>query len=864
MLRVGRQNRLLFVNMKASGFRNADNNFTLVLASADRLGHMSGRATAAEFGNRDVMQTRVQCPACKASFEVPAELVGRDGECSQCRKVFRVTPLAGDVDSSVLSSGDSNATLEMPIVDEDRPAADTDEFEIPDIPVPPAEATESDAPIGKTPELEIPELDMPELDVPPQPAFVSKKKKKTESAADVPSLSDSQDDSAEELPPILVEDDGSLFGDEIPELEEVRTPVSRYDSEDEVDPDEGGSYSLAGSSPSPKKRKAKKARRKKAVRKKTATKRRGGSASAEGDSRATSDHDLEVGEVQLFDDVLHDDDDDGAGPSSSPVMLRRSGSFRSAGKSTPEQPSVGKSPGKNSGRSPAPAGRKPEKRAKRQAPTQSERAGSDSGKQSSKPVLKRRGSEGRPSSSRSESNIGNAPRPRSESSPLSPELRKMLIMIVGGGAGFVLLFTVFSHLTSGPSVITPTALAPVPNQGSDSIQTGDTKSSVERANRIRTAPGPPRRVDDTAGQAASSDGTSSSENGTPGSQLPGNMTVVAVPVGAQAIVPGNGSSDSSGNFQTDDDELFPVDMVEIPRFPDISRPRASTISGVVFHEISIGGLNQEQASDDEPLPGSQMDMILYLPSGVHGRGSLPCVMIAAAGTTLLEGNGCYDESYQSETIPYVQQGFAVLGYSLDGPLASDEPSKLESKTAYEQFRAAHAGLVNSRNALEFLLRKVPAINVQRIFAAGHSSAGTLALLFAEHESRLAGCVAYAPCVDVEKRLAEYISNPLVEVLLPEVDQFVRQGSPQRHFRSLKCPVFLFHAEGDSNAPFEESREFAERLNAQGTPCKLESVPGGDHYNSMLTDGIPRGIAWLKNTATQPPPVSDEPSDSAPK
>jgi len=808
------------------------------------------------------MQTRVQCPACKASFEVPAELVGRDGECSQCRKVFRVTPLAGEVDPSVLSNGDSNATLEMPIVDEDRPAADTDEFEIPDTP---AEPTEPDAPIGKTPELEIPELDIPELDVPPSPpAFVSKKKKKTESAAEVPSLDDSKDDSAEELPPVLIEDDGSLFGDEIPELEEVRTPVSRYDSEDEVDPDEGGSYSLAGSSPSPKKRKAKKARRKKAVRKKTATKRRGRQASAEGDSRATSDHDLEVGEVQLFDDVLHDEEDDGARSSSSPIMLPRSGSFRSAGKSTPEKPSIGKPSGKNSERAPTPASRKPAKRAKRQAPTRIERAGSDSGRESSKPVLKRRRSEGRPSSSRSESNIGNAPRPRSESSPLSPELRKMLVMIVGGGAGFVLLFTAFSHLTSGPSVTTPTALAPVPNQGSDSIQTGDTKSSVERANRIRTAPGPPRRVDDTAGQAASSDGTSSSENGTPGSQLPDNMRVVAVPVGTQGTVPGTGSSDSAGNFQTEDDELFSVGTVEIPTFPELGRPRASTISGVVFHEISVGRLKQEQTPDDEPLPGSRMDMILYLPRGTHERGSLPCVMIAAAGTTLLEGNGCYDESYQSETIPYVQQGFAVLGYSLDGPLVSDEPSKLESKAAYEQFRAAHAGLVNSRNAMEFLLRKVPAINHEKIFAAGHSSAGTLSLLFAEHESRLAGCIAYAPCVDVEKRLAEYISNPLAEVLLPEVEPFVRQGSPQRHFQSLKCPVFLFHAEGDTNAPFDESREFAERLTAQGTPCELASVPDGDHYNSMLKDGIPRGIAWLKNAATQTSPVSDEPSEPAPK
>ena len=673
------------------------------------------------------MQTRVQCPACKASFEVPAVLAGRDGECSQCRQVFRLKPLSGEVDSSVLSNGDSSATLEMPIVAEGRASADTDEFEIPDSSAISLEATDSELRTPNTPELEISELKQPELDVP----------------------------------------------------------------------------APSGSSPSPKKRKAKKVRRKKSVRKKTATKRRGESVLTEGDSRATSDHDLEVGEVQVFDDVQHDDD--GAGLSSSPIILRRSGSFPATGKSTIDKSPTGKSPGKNSGRSLATVSRKHEK-------------------------------------------------------------RKKLIMIVGGAVGLLLLFTAFSYLTSGPPVIMPTAQsgagrsggtqpsgsAPVPNQGGDSIQTGDTTSSVERANRIRTAPGLPRHPDDAADGA---------KGGTVDAQLSGNRTIVASSVDAQEIVP---DSVSAGNFQTADDKLFSIDTVEIPTFPEPGRRRASTVSGVVFYEIAIVGLDQEKTRDDDSLPGSRMHMILYLPSATHARGSLPCVMIAAAGTTLLEGNGCYDESYQSETIPYVKQGFAVLGYSLDGPIASDDPSKMESKAAYDRFRAAHAGLVNSRNAMEFLLQKVPAINHERIFTAGHSSAGTLSLLFAEHESRLAGCIAYAPCIDVEKRLSEYIANPLVEILMSEVDQFVRQGSPQRHLRSLKCPVFLFHAEGDTNVPFAESREFAERLNAQGTPCKLESVPDGDHYSSMLVDGIPRGISWLKDTAMQTSPVSSSPSGPGPQ
>ncbi|MGZ0164799.1 MAG: MJ0042-type zinc finger domain-containing protein, partial [Planctomycetales bacterium] len=114
------------------------------------------KARPAHFGKRKAMQIRVQCPACEASFEVPTALVGRDGECSQCRKVFRVTPLSDEVDPSVLTSGDSNATLEMPVVDDDGPAPDTDEFEVPEIPEAPSEAAQSAAP-----ELEVPELEVP-------------------------------------------------------------------------------------------------------------------------------------------------------------------------------------------------------------------------------------------------------------------------------------------------------------------------------------------------------------------------------------------------------------------------------------------------------------------------------------------------------------------------------------------------------------------------------------------------------------------------------------------------------------------------------------------------------------------------------
>ncbi|NQV25664.1 MAG: prolyl oligopeptidase family serine peptidase [Rhodopirellula sp.] len=827
------------------------------------------------------MQIRVQCPACKATFEVPAALVGRDGECSRCLKVFRVAPLSGQVDPAVLASTDSGATLEMPIFDDNRSAPDTDEFDIPDLPAAPVV---SSSPVEA--ELAIPASDIPELDL-SEPRNNPPTKRK--SAEALPALDVTFKDGADKTPLPDVEDDGSLFDGDIPELEEIREPISRYAAEDEIDPDAGGSYSLAGSPPAREKRTAKTARRKKPQRKSTTPKEDRSAASFSGGEtssggEASAGKELDVDEVQLFDDVLHGGEDDDADDSSSPILLRRSGTFSSPGK-------VSKSSGGAAARA---AGRQSGKRAAGKKASR-ELSDADASELTGQPVLKRRSGGGRPAAPAAKPDAAQ-PRARNKRPPMSAESQRNLLMIAGGGAVLLLLAGAFQWLTSGPPVINPTILggeargvspspsgpAPVPNQGGDSIQTGETNSSVARANRIRSAPTGPRRVGEaTAGEREDasivSETITSPGKKTSASETSGNDAAAARPPAAPGRSGAASSADVSdgltnspaSNFQTEDDKLFPVETVPIPKFPRLGGSRASTIAGVVFYEITVGsdratGPGGEEASGEKPLPGSQMDMILYLPSGSHQPGSLPCIMIAAAGTTLLEGNGCFDESYQSETIPYVKQGFAVLGYSLDGPLDTDSPTNRESKAAYEQFRAAHAGLVNSRNALEFLLQNVPAINRDRIFTAGHSSAGTLSLLFAEHESRLAGCLAYAPCVDVEKRLKEYVANPLVQVLMPEVKTFIRQESPMRHVSSLKCPVFIFHAEGDANAPFDESRQLAARLTAQGTPCQLESIPDGDHYDSMLEAGIPRAQDWLRNIAFGELPTADTPPASQSK
>jgi dipeptidyl aminopeptidase/acylaminoacyl peptidase len=81
--------------------------------------------------------------------------------------------------------------------------------------------------------------------------------------------------------------------------------------------------------------------------------------------------------------------------------------------------------------------------------------------------------------------------------------------------------------------------------------------------------------------------------------------------------------------------------------------------------------------------------------------------------------------------------------------------------------------------------------------------------------------------------------------MPHVAEFIVQSSPRTHEQRLSCPVMIFHAADDTNVPIASSREFAKRMQAAGKDVTLKEASSGDHYDSMIEQGIPAGIAWMK-------------------
>ena len=274
---------------------------------------------------------------------------------------------------------------------------------------------------------------------------------------------------------------------------------------------------------------------------------------------------------------------------------------------------------------------------------------------------------------------------------------------------------------------------------------------------------------------------------------------------------------------------------EMPERPQFSKLGESGVQ-VASVTLNTGG-----------EPGDGMTMWIYLPSGEAAAGSLKCVLTAPAGTNLLSGAGLGeldDESYHDESLPYAEAGMAVLRFSIDGEI-EDEDDEEQIEVAYKAFRDANAGVTNAKLALEYVLERLPEVNPEQIFSAGDSSAGSLSLLFGEHEPRLAGSLAYAPAVNIEDHFSELLENPFASLLYPGIKNFARRSSPMTHVESLDVPVFLFHAEDDMMAPIEETREFVSQLKASGNDVSFEEIEGGDHYGSMIETGIPKGIEWIK-------------------
>lgn len=236
-------------------------------------------------------------------------------------------------------------------------------------------------------------------------------------------------------------------------------------------------------------------------------------------------------------------------------------------------------------------------------------------------------------------------------------------------------------------------------------------------------------------------------------------------------------------------------------------------------------------------------LILYRPPVTPGQ-TVPCIVIAPAGTRLFHGI-LLSQGDSEEHLRYLAAGFAVVACEIDGPLSEEQSGDSKAMVAAaKKFQAAKAGVRNMREALDVAVT-LPWVDKKRIFLAGHSSAATLALETAAFEqNRIAGCIAYAPEVNVTKYL-----DGLLDLL--EASGATGLGitldtlSPHNNTGRLTKPLFLFCAKDDSVVEEASVAAFAAAVNNLNSNVTYQTVPTGDHFDAMIKDGIPAATAWAK-------------------
>jgi dienelactone hydrolase len=214
----------------------------------------------------------------------------------------------------------------------------------------------------------------------------------------------------------------------------------------------------------------------------------------------------------------------------------------------------------------------------------------------------------------------------------------------------------------------------------------------------------------------------------------------------------------------------------------------------------------------------------------------PCVLIAAAGSDLVSGMDL-GEGDRAEHLPYVKAGYVVVAYDVSGALPAGGSAEAEG-AARRLFAKRELGIANGKAAADYALRHLP-IDPMRLYAVGHSSAATLALQFAAADSRVRGCVAYAPVPDVATH-----SAPVLATVSPDLAHQVRALSPALNLESLRCPVMIFSAEDDATSPFAEVQFYAAALTKHNGDVTFIRAASGGHYDSMISQGIPEGIRWM--------------------
>lgn len=150
-------------------------------------------------------------------------------------------------------------------------------------------------------------------------------------------------------------------------------------------------------------------------------------------------------------------------------------------------------------------------------------------------------------------------------------------------------------------------------------------------------------------------------------------------------------------------------------------------------------------------------------------------------------------------------------------------------------------------AAEFLGRH-PAVDPVRIYVAGHSAGGTLALLAIEASSRFRAAASFDGSPDQQLLYHGSAAKPGPHreiVFDPNDYRELQVRSPLAYVLSVKSPVRLYYSQEASVIAKRPSQQFAEQVRARGIDAQAIAVWGS--HMSHVERAMPRAIEFFKQS-----------------
>ncbi len=131
-------------------------------------------------------------------------------------------------------------------------------------------------------------------------------------------------------------------------------------------------------------------------------------------------------------------------------------------------------------------------------------------------------------------------------------------------------------------------------------------------------------------------------------------------------------------------------------------------------------------------------------------------------------------------------------------------------------------------AVEFVARQ-PHVDRRRVYIAGHSTGGTIALLTAQSSKRVRAAFSFGGAPDLEAIVADgegYGNTPFDHLVKDE--SFLR--SPIHFVGAVKCRTFYFEGAESFYVPFAQTME--KRARELDATFRAYAIKGGDHFNIL--------------------------------